>query len=115
MSKKNKEEKENLEPFNEQDLNIEPQPIDELAERKAKYKKIFPYSEWVSYTLTDEEKEFIGNLDERKLKVEDIAEFKRLHKVIFNDSIIVSSNCGACISMIKAKLVKLKLFRNTQL
>lgn len=110
--KKNKEEE-----IVEQDLNInEPQQeeIDELAERKAKYKKLFPYNDFVDYVLSDEEKTFIENLNEKQLKVEDIAEFKRLHKDIWNDNVTVDPNCGACKSQIKAKLVKLKLFRNTQ-
>lgn len=113
--KQNKEEE-----IVEQELNInEPQHIieqevDELRERRAKYKKVFPYSEFVDYVLSDEEKQFIENLNEKQLKVEDIAEFKRLHKDIWNDNVTVDPNCGACKSQIKAKLVKLKLFRNTQ-
>ena len=112
--KQNKEEE-----IVEQDLIINElqhieEEVDELAERKAKYKKLFPYSEFVDYLLTDEEKQFIDNLNEKQLKNEDIAEFKRLHKDIWNDNVHISANCGACKSLIKKKLVKLKLFRNTQ-
>lgn len=112
--KKNKEEEIIEEQLNiNEPLQIE-EEVDELQERKAKYKKVFPYSEFVDYVLTEEEKTFIENLNEKQLKVEDIAEFKRLHKDIFNDNVHVDPNCGACKSQIKAKLVKLKLFRNTQ-
>lgn len=117
MSKKNnKPNDESIDSteFNNEEIQPIEQPIDELAERKAKYKKLFPYSEFVDYVLSDEEKEFIDSLNEKTLKGDDIAEFKRLHKDIWNDSVHVAPNCGACVSMIKAKLVKLKLFRNTQ-
>ncbi len=117
MSKKNnKQQDESIDSteYNNEEIQPTEPIIDELAERKAKYKKLFPYSEFSDYLLSEDELAFIDNLDERKLKSEDIAEFKRLHKDIWNDSFTFCASCGSSIALIKQKLVKLKLFRNTQ-
>ncbi|KAA5534318.1 hypothetical protein [Paenimyroides baculatum] len=101
----------NNDSFNEEINNESIEQVNNLELRREKFKKYFPYSTYIGYELNDEEKEFIENLNEKILKNEDIPEFKRLNLEIFNNKITITPNCGSCISLIKSRMVALKLYK----
>ena len=79
-----------------------------------KWKKSFPHLPIVHYDLSEDEKNFIDNLSEYKLLSEDIDALKQIIFKIFNEKITISASCGACKSIIKSRIVKLKTFKSIQ-
>lgn len=100
------------EPIVEAVVEITSEPVVEKStndeEYKELYKKRLPHIAWTDYVLTDEEMILINSFDENKMTVESANEVKRLLKLIYDEHITITTNCGSCGKILMKKLIKLK-------
>lgn len=88
--------------------------IDEQLKYEAAYKKALPHAKYTDYRLTEEDLEFIDTLIDNKLLAEQIEPFKSLIKKIWGTNLAISAGCGACKSITKAAIIKLKTLKSIQ-
>lgn len=97
---------------------LEEQPIIVKTTSDEEYKQLYskrlPYIVYVDYLLNDEEKEKIKSFNENKMDYDSAMEFKSMLKTIYDETISISPNCGSCVSILRAKLIKLKTLVSIQ-